>query len=116
MNDLSNPATPVTLDNAASTPSTAGMEQLKSDLRAIVADAEALMRSSAASASASAAQLRERLREARHDLRDLQANAVTKTRDAGRAADDYVHDKPWRSIAIAAGVGLMVGYLMGRRD
>ncbi|WP_235971253.1 DUF883 family protein [Azohydromonas caseinilytica] len=109
MNDMS---TPTTTTPAANNP---GMDQLKSDLKAIVADAEALMRSSAASASASAAQLRERLREARHDLRDLQANAVNKTRAAGQAADDFVHDKPWRSIAVAAGVGFLVGMLIGRR-
>lgn len=111
MNDMSTPAA-TTTPTGTSNP---GMDQLKSDLKAIVADAEALMRSSAASASASAAQLRERLREARHDLRDLQANAVNKTRAAGQAADDYVHDKPWRSIAMAAGVGFLVGMLVGRR-
>ena len=112
MNDMTTPAATATTTPAAGNP---GMDQLKSDLKAIVADAEALMRSSAASASASATQLRERLREARHDLRDLQANAVNKTRAAGHAADDFVHDKPWRSIAVAAGVGLLVGMLIGRR-
>ncbi|WP_198320666.1 DUF883 family protein [Azohydromonas aeria] len=114
MNDMSTPATTTAATGTTGT-SNPGMDQLKSDLKAIVADAEALMRSSAASASASATQLRERLREARHDLRDLQANAVSRTRAAGHAADDYVHDKPWRSIAVAAGVGFLVGMIVGRR-
>jgi len=29
--------------------------------------------------------------------------------------DVYVHDNPWRSIGIAAGIGFLVGLLTGRR-
>ena len=43
------------------------------------------------------------------------ANGAGQGRAAGRAADDYVHDNPWRSIGIAAGFGLVVGLLIGRR-
>jgi ElaB/YqjD/DUF883 family membrane-anchored ribosome-binding protein len=32
-----------------------------------------------------------------------------------RATDDYVHEHPWKSIGVAAGVGLLVGLLIGRR-
>ncbi|MCZ7654646.1 MAG: hypothetical protein M5R42_10755 [Rhodocyclaceae bacterium] len=38
-----------------------------------------------------------------------------KTRLVARATDDYVHDNPWRSIGIAAGIGLVIGLLIGRR-
>jgi ElaB/YqjD/DUF883 family membrane-anchored ribosome-binding protein len=36
-------------------------------------------------------------------------------KDAGRAADAYVQDNPWRAVGIAAGVGLVVGMLISRR-
>jgi ElaB/YqjD/DUF883 family membrane-anchored ribosome-binding protein len=36
-------------------------------------------------------------------------------RQAGHAADDFVHEKPWVSIGVAAGVGLIIGLLIGRR-
>jgi len=29
--------------------------------------------------------------------------------------DEYVHEHPWRSVGVAAGVGLIIGLLIGRR-
>ena len=40
---------------------------------------------------------------------------IDTTKQAARVADDYVHDKPWQAIGIAAGVGLIIGLLIGRR-
>jgi ElaB/YqjD/DUF883 family membrane-anchored ribosome-binding protein len=40
---------------------------------------------------------------------------VDQTRKAVGAADDYVRDNPWQSIAVAAGVGFLVGMLVSRR-
>ncbi|RYF36345.1 MAG: DUF883 family protein, partial [Comamonadaceae bacterium] len=34
---------------------------------------------------------------------------------AGRAADVYVHENPWRAIGLAAGAGLVIGLLISRR-
>ena len=34
---------------------------------------------------------------------------------AGHAADDYVHEHPWKAIGAAAGVGMIIGLLIGRR-
>lgn len=94
-------------------------DKLLADLRLVVADAEALLTTTAGEAGAGAAELRARLQEglarARDTLADAQETALAKARAAGRAADDYVHDNPWRSIGIAAGFGLVVGLLIGRR-
>lgn len=94
-------------------------DKLMTDLRTVIADAEELLKLSAGDASQSAAELhesvRERLMKARHALGDLQEDAIAKAKAAGAAADDYVHDHPWRSIGIAAGIGLVVGLLIGRR-
>jgi len=59
--------------------------------------------------------VQETLRKARDSLADAQEVALAKAKEAGRVADDYVHDRPWTSIGIAAGVGLVVGLLIGRR-
>ena len=68
---------------------------------------------------ASPAELRDRvqasLARARAGLADAQDAAISRARAAGRAADDYVHDNPWRSIGTAAGFGLLIGLLIGRR-
>jgi ElaB/YqjD/DUF883 family membrane-anchored ribosome-binding protein len=98
---------------------TAQTDKLMADLRLVVADAEELLRTSAGQAGEGAAELRTRvqasLARARDGLADAQEAAVTKAKAAGRAADDYVHDNPWRSIGVAAGFGLLIGLLIGRR-
>ena len=98
---------------------TAQTDKLMADLRLVVADAEELLRTTAGQAGEGAAELRDRVRvslaRARDGLADAQETAVAKAKAAGRAADDYVHDNPWRSICIAAGFGLLVGLLIGRR-
>lgn len=94
-------------------------DKLMADLRVVVADAEQLLKLTASDVSDSTAGLRERLLErmtqAKHNLLTLQASATEKAKAAGHAADDYVHDHPWRSVAVGAGVGLVVGLLIGRR-
>lgn len=94
-------------------------EKLVAELRQVVADAEELLKLTASDASESAAGLRERMQQRLTDTRlrllDLQASATEKAKAAGQAADDFVHDRPWSSVAIGAGVGLIVGLLIGRR-
>lgn len=94
-------------------------EKLMADLQLVVADAEELLRATAGHAGDGAAQLRTKveanLARAREGLEQIQDTAVAKAKAAGRQADEYVHENPWRSIGIAAGVGLVVGLLVGRR-
>lgn len=94
-------------------------DKLMSDLRVVVADAEELLKLTAGDVSDSTAGLRERLQErlldAKHSLLTLQANATEKAKAAGHAADDYVHDHPWQSVAVGAAMGVVVGLLIGRR-
>jgi len=48
-------------------------------------------------------------------MADAQAALMERTRAAARATDDYVHENPWRAVGVAAGVGLVIGLLIGRR-
>jgi ElaB/YqjD/DUF883 family membrane-anchored ribosome-binding protein len=94
-------------------------DKLMADLRVVVADAEELLKLTAGELGEGTAHLRERLQEgltkAKNNMADLQGTATETAKAAGRAADDYVHDHPWRSVAIGAGVGVIVGLLIGRR-
>ena len=94
-------------------------DKLMAYLRTVVTDAEHLLKLTANEVGEGTAGLRERLQErleqSKHRLLDLQAAATEKAKAAGHAADDYVHDHPWKSVAIGAGVGLIVGMLIGRR-
>lgn len=99
--------------------STVTKEKLVADLRTVVTDAEELLRLTASQAGEKVGELRVRMQEnlvsARHKLADAEAALKEKSREVARATDDYVHEHPWKSISVAAGVGLLVGLLIGRR-
>ena len=94
-------------------------EKLMSDLRTVIADAEEVLKVTADQATAGAADLRQRMQErllqARSRLLDLQEGAVARAKAAGHAAADYVHEHPWKAIGVAAGIGMIIGLLIGRR-
>lgn len=94
-------------------------DKLMSDLRLVITDAEALLRMTADEVGETAADIRSRVQakmtQAREDLVNLQSVAVAKAKAAGHATDEFVHENPWKSIGIAAGLGLVVGLLIGRR-
>ena len=94
-------------------------EKLVADFKIVVADAEELLRATAGQAGDKMVDLRAKLQDhlyaAKQKLADAEAAVVEKTKAVARATDDYVHDNPWRSIGIAAGVGFVVGLLIGRR-
>jgi ElaB/YqjD/DUF883 family membrane-anchored ribosome-binding protein len=97
----------------------ASKEKLVADLKLVIADAEELLAATAHQTEGKVAELRERvalnLKEARYKLADAEAAIRAKTREVARATDDYVHEHPWKAIGAAAGVGLIVGLLIGRR-
>lgn len=94
-------------------------ERLVTDLRSVIHDAEELLKMTASDVGAEATELRERVRlrllHAKDSLHSLQDAAVERARAAGHQADDYVHEHPWTSIGVAAGFGLLIGLLIGRR-
>ncbi|MEY5099720.1 MAG: hypothetical protein RJA36_2439 [Pseudomonadota bacterium] len=94
-------------------------DKLVADLRLVVADAEELLAATASQTGEKIAELRARmqdnLRGARIKLADAEAAVREKTRQVAKATDIYVHENPWKAIGIAAGVGVVVGLLIGRR-
>lgn len=94
-------------------------EQLMADFKVVVADAEALLKATAGQGGEKLSEIRakaeESLRVAKARMADAQEALVAKTKEAAKATDAYVHENPWKAIGIAAGVGLVVGLLIGRR-
>jgi ElaB/YqjD/DUF883 family membrane-anchored ribosome-binding protein len=97
--------------------------KLIEDFNAVVEDTEKLLRALAATGAEKGSALRasaeQHLQSARESLRDLQADALERSRAAARATDDYVRENPWRALGIVAGVaivaGLVIGLLTNRR-
>jgi ElaB/YqjD/DUF883 family membrane-anchored ribosome-binding protein len=98
---------------------TANTDKLIADMKVVVADAEDLLRATASQAGEKVTELRGKIQDhlatARASLADAQVAVVDRAKQAGRVADDYVQANPWRSVGVAAGVGLLVGLLIGRR-
>lgn len=94
-------------------------DKLMNDLKVVIADAEELLRMTADQTGESAVNLRTRVQarinQTKAELSNLQEAAVAKAKAAGHATDEYVHSNPWKSIGIAAGVGLVLGLLVSRR-
>lgn len=94
-------------------------EKLISDFKVVVADAEALLKASAGQGGEALAAVRTRVQEslaiAKEKMLDAEEELLAKTKAAARVTDEYVHDHPWNAVGIAAGVGLLIGLLIGRR-
>ena len=94
-------------------------QRFVSDMKVVVSDAEEILRATAGVAGEKITDLRERigerLRDAKLRIADAEAALVDKTKAAARATDDYVNDNPWQAVGIAAGVGLLLGIIIGRR-
>lgn len=94
-------------------------DQLITDFNVVVEDAEALLKATANQGGEKLAELRakaeESLRVVKATLAEAQAALVVKTKAAAKATDVYVHDNPWKAVGAAAGVGLVIGLLIGRR-
>ena len=94
-------------------------DKLMGDLRVVITDAQELLHMTADQAGEGAADIRSRVQtrmnQAKVDLLNLQEAAVAKAKAAGDATDEFVHENPWKSIGIAAGVGLVIGLFVSRR-
>jgi ElaB/YqjD/DUF883 family membrane-anchored ribosome-binding protein len=75
-------------------------EQLMAELRAVAREAEELLQATADQTGARVEELRERAKDAL---------------EAARGIDDQVRKNPWAAVAIAAGVGLVIGLLLSRK-
>ena len=102
-----------------STEASASKDKLVQGFRAVVADAEELIKATASQAGEKVGVARERIQDSLHHAKVKLAEAedilVQRSKQAARATDDYVHENPWHAVGVAAGVGLVIGLLIGRR-
>jgi len=94
-------------------------EKLMQDVKIVISDAEELLRATASQAGEKVSAAREKVQESLHQAKVKLAEAedvlIDKGKQAAKVTDEYVHDHPWRAVGIAAGIGLLIGLLIGRR-
>jgi ElaB/YqjD/DUF883 family membrane-anchored ribosome-binding protein len=93
------------------------MKDLRSDLRAVARDTEALLKATAEVTGDHVQQARARTEKSLGQMMDsvYDRKMRRRVRRIARNTDDYVRDHSWSIIATAAGVALLVG-LLTRRD
>ncbi len=92
---------------------------VNNDVKTLVKDAQALFSAAAALTGEKAEEVRSRgmrsLDAALAKAAEAQAGAIVAGKQMAATADVYVKENPWRTIAAAAGVGLLVGVILGRK-
>ena len=92
---------------------------LLEDLKAVMRDGEALLRATEGQVGERVEEARARAEEslsgARARLHEAAAGLGTRARTAARSADDYIHENPWTAVAVAVGIGFLLGSLNRRR-
>ena len=81
---------------------------LMEELRAVIDDAEELLRATAGEAGP-------KVQEARARAEESLRHAKERMLGAGQELDARVRANPWAAVGIAAGVGLILGILLSRK-
>ncbi len=89
------------------------------DFKSIVNDADDLLQATAKvsseSVSIARAKFAERLNAAKANLANAEKVIVEKAKQTATVTDEYVKGNPWTSVGIAAGIGMLIGFLAAKR-
>jgi len=90
-------------------------QAIENDLVTLAEDARALMAATADVAGDKVGEARKRLAAALENGKQLYGRVREKAVEGAKAADQTVRENPYQAMAIALGVGAVIGYLAARR-
>jgi ElaB/YqjD/DUF883 family membrane-anchored ribosome-binding protein len=94
-------------------------EDLISDFKALMADAEDLIKATASHDDGPLGAIRskalETLNSAKESLSSVEGTMTEKAKVVAERTDEFVHRNPWEAVGVAAGIGLLVGLFIRRR-
>jgi ElaB/YqjD/DUF883 family membrane-anchored ribosome-binding protein len=94
-------------------------ESLMSDFKALMVDAEDLIKATANHDDGPLGAIRskalETLNSAKESLSSIEGTVTEKAKVVAERTDEFVHRNPWEAIGVAAGIGLLVGLFIRRR-
>jgi ElaB/YqjD/DUF883 family membrane-anchored ribosome-binding protein len=91
-------------------------QDMLEELRSLVADAEKMVGDTLENSEDAVTALRARYEAAQERLADVYEGAKRKVTDGAKYTDETIRENPYQSIAIAAGIGLLAGLLLGRNS
>ena len=86
-----------------------------SDMGTLAEDARALMAATADVAGEKVSEARKRLAAALESGKKIFGRVKDKAVEGAKATDEAVREHPYQALAVAFGVGAIVGYLISRR-
>lgn len=90
-------------------------QAVNDDLNTLADDARALMTATADVAGDKVEKARKRLAAALESSKEVYGRVRVKAVEGAKATDEAVRTHPYESIGIAVGVGILLGFLIGRR-
>jgi ElaB/YqjD/DUF883 family membrane-anchored ribosome-binding protein len=94
-------------------------ENLIGDFKALMADAEELIKATASHEDGQLGVIRskalETLNSAKESLSSLEGTVTEKAKVVAERTDEFVHRNPWEAVGVAAGIGLLIGLFIRRR-
>ncbi len=95
------------------------VESLATGFKAVVADAEELLKATADYSGegfiAAREKFRAKLETAKGTLTDAQSMVSDQAGHAAAVTEKYVAENPWKAVAIVGSIGVIVGMLVSRR-
>lgn len=95
------------------------LDKMMGELRSVIKDAENLLKNTEEQGGeafkSARAKFESTLKNAKKEIQEMDQNVVEKFKDAAHTTDKYVKDHPWNMIGVGACVGLLVGFLVGRK-
>jgi ElaB/YqjD/DUF883 family membrane-anchored ribosome-binding protein len=92
-------------------------QKLLADFHAVVTEADQLLKfvtdEGGDKANALRTKVEKNLNAAKEGLRSLEDALMEKTKATARATDEYVHENPWQTVGIAAGLSVVLGVVIG---
>jgi ElaB/YqjD/DUF883 family membrane-anchored ribosome-binding protein len=90
-------------------------DKLLKDLKAVVHDGEELLRAGAEDLSERGLAAREKLSTALQMARETQKKIQKSAIEGCKATDRMIREKPYQSVGVAFGVGLLLGLILNRK-
>jgi ElaB/YqjD/DUF883 family membrane-anchored ribosome-binding protein len=94
-------------------------EKLVEDLKAVVNDAEALLKATAQQTGEKIAEVRAKaeqsLKTAKVRIAEEGKEIMEKAKSAAKSTDEFVHAHPWKAVGVGALAGFLIGLLISRR-
>ena len=94
-------------------------ENLIGDFKALMADAEELIKATASHDDGPLGTIRskalETLNSAKESLSSVEGTMTEKAKVVAERTDEFVHRNPWAAVGVAAGIGLLLGLFIRRR-